>query len=286
MEKRYNAKLNAEISLLGFGAMRLAVDGDGAIDYKTSQEMVDKAVAGGVNYFDTAYVYHAQKSEVFLGDALVSRYPRDSFYMATKLPTFRITKAEQMEEMLNESLRRLRTDYIDFYLMHSMYGESWDKMKSLGVADFIKSAKGSGRVRRIGLSAHSSAKDLQRIVDEYPGWEFIQLQVNYADWDTVPDIRECYEIADRAGIPIIIMEPVRGGGLADPNAPAVKSISGMLPPDVTPAAAALRWAAELNTFVVLSGMSTVAQVEENLKTFSPLKPLSDAERGAIAETVK
>ena len=286
MVKRKNDKLNAEAGLLGFGAMRLATASDGSIDYAVTREMLDKAIAGGVNYFDTAYVYHAQKSEVFLGEELTSRYPRDSFYLATKLPTFRVSKPQEMGEMLDESLRRLKTDHIDFYLMHSLRGETWDKMKSFGVIDFMERIKKSGKVRRIGFSAHASAADFRRILDEYPGWEFTQIQVNYADWAMDADIRGCYEIAEQAGLPVIVMEPVRGGGLANPDAPAVKMIKSLLPEGVTPAAAALRWAAELKAaFVVLSGMSTVAQVEENLKTFSPLAPLSDAERNAINETI-
>ena len=287
MEKKIVEKLNATTSLLGFGAMRLAIHDDGSIDYDTCREMIDKAIAGGINYFDTAYVYHAQKSEIFLGDELVSRYPRDSFYLATKLPTFRVAKAEEMDEMLGESLRRLKTDHIDFYLMHSLYGESWEKMKSFGVFDFIESAKKSGKIRRIGFSSHANPEEYQKIIDEYPGWEFTQIQVNYADWDMKPGIRECYEIAEKAGVPVIVMEPVRGGGLANPDAPAVKKISEMLKPGVTPASVALRWAAGLKAaFCVLSGMSAVAQVEENLKTFSPLAPLAADEQRAIDETIK
>ena len=287
MEKRKNQKLNTETSLLGFGAMRLAINSDGSIDRATSKEMIDKAVAGGVNYFDTAYVYHSQQSEIFLGEALVSHYPRDSFYLATKLPTFRVKKPEEMQEMLDESLRRLKTDYIDFYLMHSMDWSAWEKMKSFGVVKLIENAKQKGKIRRIGFSSHASPEDFQKIIDDYPYWEFTQIQVNYADWDMKPGIRDCYEIAEKAGIPVAIMEPVRGGGLANPDAPAVKKIREMLKPGVTPASVALRWAAERKAaYVILSGMSAVAHVEENLRTFSPIEPLGDEERSAINETLK
>ena len=281
-----NDRLSAEISLLGFGAMRLALKGDGSIDYAVNGEMVDKAVAGGVNYFDTAYVYHGQASEVFLGDTLVSRYPRDSFYVATKLPSFLVNKAEDMERMLDESLKRLKTDYIDFYLMHSLDWAAWDKLKSFGAEGFIDRAKRSGKIRRAGFSSHATAAEFQKILDDYPEWEFTQIQLNYADWETSPDIRGSFEIAERAGIPVAIMEPVRGGCLADPDAPPVKRIGALLKPGVTPASIALRWAAEHKAaYVVLSGMSTVAQVEENLATFSPAEPLSSEERAAIAEAV-
>jgi len=287
MEKRRNEKLNAETSLLGFGAMRLAVDSDGAIDYDICREMVDKAIAGGVNYFDTAYVYHAQKSEVFLGDELVARYPRDSIYLATKLPTFNVKKTEDMETMLDESLKRLRTDYIDFYLMHSLNWAAWEKMKSYGVEEFIDKAKRNGKIRRIGFSTHASPEDLKKIINDYPKWEFVQMQVNYADWEMDPWIKACYEVAENAKVPVIIMEPVRGGSLADPEAPAVKKISEALRPGVTPASVAFRWAAERKAaFVILSGMSAVAQVEENIQTFSPIAPLADEERKAIEETIK
>ena len=287
MVKRTQEKLKAEPGLLGFGAMRLAINSDGSIDYDTCRAMIDKAVAGGINYFDTAYVYHAQTSEIFLGDELVTRYPRENMFLATKLPTFRVTKTEEMNSMLDESLKRLRTDYIDFYLMHSLSWDAWVKMKSFGVENFIDKAKQSGKIRRIGFSTHASPEDLQKIIDDYPNWEFVQMQLNYADWEMSPGIRENYEIAKKAGVPIIIMEPVRGGGLADPQAPAVKKIGEMLPAGVTPASVALRWAAEREAaFVVLSGMSTVAQVEQNLKTFSPLTPLTDVERKAIDETIK
>ena len=287
MERKKIDKLNAETSLLGFGAMRLALNSDGSIDYHASSEMIDKAIAGGINYFDTAYVYHEQKSEVFLGDELVSRYPREDYYLATKLPTFRVSKAEELDAMLNESLKRLKTDYIDFYLMHSLNWGSWEKMKSLGAVDFIERAKKSGKIRRIGFSSHAYADEYQKIIEDYPQWEFTQIQVNYADWETKPWIKECYEIAEKARIPVIIMEPVRGGGLADSNAPAVKKLIEMLKPGVTPASVAFRWAAGLKAaFVILSGMSTLAQVEENLKTFSPITPLTDDERKAINETIK
>jgi len=285
--KRKVEKLGAETSLLGFGAMRLATDSGGEIDYGVNREMIDKAIAGGVNYFDTAYVYHSEKSEVFLGDELVSRYPRDSFYIATKLPTFRLTKPEQPEEMLNESLRRLKTDYIDFYLLHSLHRETWEKSKSFGAIECVEKAKRDGRIRRIGFSAHASPDELRKIINEYDGWEFVQLQLNYADWDIMPGIREAYEIAVAAGIPVIIMEPVRGGSLTNPDSPAVKKIAELLPAGVTPAQAAFRWAAERQAaFVILSGMSAVSHVEENVKTFSPVTPLTDGEREAISRTVK
>ncbi|MDR3120810.1 MAG: aldo/keto reductase [Clostridiales bacterium] len=287
MEKKNNQKLGVETSLLGFGAMRLATQKDGSIDYKASEAMIDKAVAGGVNYFDTAYVYHGQKSEGFLGDALVSRYPRDSFYLATKLPTFNVTKAAELDAMLDESLRRLKTDHIDFYLLHAIDLDRWEKMKKFGVVEFIDRAKKSGKIRRIGFSSHANAAEYQKIVDDYPGFEFTQLQINYADWATNPDTKAMYEIAEKAGIPLVVMEPVRGGGLSNPDSPAVKKIQEKLSGSgVTPAALAFRWAAELkNAFVILSGMSTLQQVEENVATFSPVKPLSSAELAAINETV-
>jgi len=287
MVKKKVERLGVETSLLGFGAMRLAVKGDGSIDYETNAEMVDKAVAGGVNYFDTAYVYHGQKSEVFLGEALVAKYPRDSFYVATKLPTFRVEKAEQMEEMLDESLRRLRTDYIDFYLLHSMDLKAWNKMKSFGVVDLIDKAKKDGRIRRIGFSTHANAGEFKAILDDYPGWEFVQIQLNYADWEMDPDIRKSYEIAEAAGIPVIIMEPIRGGSLSKPSSPAVMKLAELLPAGTLPAQTALRWAAERDAaFVILSGMSAVAHVEENVRTFSPITPLSSEEREAIGRTIE
>jgi predicted aldo/keto reductase-like oxidoreductase len=169
--------------------------------------------------------------------------------------------------------------------MHSLYWESWLKMKSLGVTEFIERAKRDGRIRRIGFSSHANREDYQKIIDDYK-WEFTQIQVNYADWNTKPGIRECYEIAEKAGVPVIVMEPVRGGGLANPDAPAVKKISSMLRPGVTPAAIAFRWTAGLKAaFVILSGMSAVPHVEENLKTFSPIIPLAADEIEAVNETI-
>ena len=286
MVKNTVKKLGAETSKLGFGAMRMPTSADGSIDYEAAGAMIDKAVAGGINYFDTAYVYHAQQSEVFLGDALVSRYPRDSFYIATKLPTFRVNQEKEIEEMLDESLRRLKTDYIDFYLMHAMDLELWKKVKSFGVIEKMEKAKKAGKIRRLGFSSHATPAEFQKIIDDYDKWEFVQLQINYADWDMRPDTKPTYEAAEKAGLPLVIMEPIRGGGLSDPNNPAVKHIAGKLPEGVTPAALALRWAAARpNAFVVLSGMSNLAQVEENLKTFAVLQPLSAEESALIDNAV-
>jgi len=282
MDKRKNAKLNVETSLLGFGAMRLACKKDGSIDYETSQKMVDLAIAGGVNYFDTAYVYHGRKSEEFLGDALVSRHPRESFYLATKLPAFDIHSADRIEPIFEEQLKKLKTDYIDFYLIHSIDWPTWERMKKLGVAAFIDKIKKAGKIRHIGFSSHANPEGYGKIVKDYP-WEFTQLQINYADWDG-QDAKKTYALAEEAGVPLVVMEPIRGGNLANPDSPPIKRLLAKLPAGTTPASVALRWVAGLsNVFVILSGMSLPEQVEENLKTFSPYKPLGPAELAAIAD---
>lgn len=281
MEKRKFDKLQIKASLLGFGAMRLPCLQDGKVDYEKTEKLIDMALAGGINYFDTAWLYHKEQSERILGKALVKRYPRDKYYIATKLPSFIINTPEQMEQCFNDHFERLQTDYIDFYLLHNVTLGSWQKLKSFGYIPFIERKRAEGKVRYLGFSTHASPSDVEKIVSDYD-WDFAQLQINYMDWDD-QGAKTSYDIVKRAELPLIVMEPIRGGGLADTNNPGVKKLTERLP-HTTPAAIALRWVAGLeNVKVVLSGMNTESQMEENMATFKTFKPLDEKELAAVDE---
>lgn len=284
MDKRVFEKLNIEAGMLGFGAMRLPCLADGTVDYEKSEKMIDMAVAGGVNYFDTAWMYLDGQSEAFLGKALVGRYPRDTFYIATKLPAFFIEKREEIETYFEDHFKRLKTDYIDFYLLHGLTMQSWEMLKSFGIIDFLEKKKAEGRIRFIGFSTHELIPNIEKIVAGY-NWDFAQLQINYMDWEDL-DAKTAYEIVERAGIPLVVMEPLRGGGLSKPENPGIQKLAQLLP-GVSPSSLGFRWVKELgNVKVVLSGMNETEQVEENIKTFSDAPPLTEAEKAALDEAAK
>jgi len=284
MEKRKFEKLNAEVSLLGFGLMRLTLLEDGKLDYKKAERLIDMALEGGVNYFDTAWPYLSKQSELFIGDALVKRHPRDKYYIATKLPSFLVSTADKIEQFFNDHFERMKTDYIDFYLMHSISWESWQKLKSFGIIEFIEKQRADGKIRSIGFSTHDKPAGVEKIVADYE-WDFAQIQMNYMDWEDL-DIKSSYAALEKAGLPVVVMEPIRGGGLAKPDNPGVKKLMELLP-NQTPSALALRWAAgHKNVKVVLSGMNEIQQMEENLKTFEKFQPLNDEESAAIDESIK
>lgn len=262
-----------DISLLGFGAMRLPLGGNGEtdIDYAPAKQMLDAAWAGGVNYFDTAYNYHGGASESFLGKALAG-YDRGGYYLATKMPTFFLKEAGDAPRFFEEQLERLQTDYIDFYLLHALDAGKFETVKKLGVYEYLLEQKKAGRIRRLGFSFHDHPSVLEEICGAYT-WDFAQIQLNYFDWEAYKS-REQYEILQKHGLPCIVMEPVRGGTLADLGEEGNRLL-GQADPGASIASWAVRFAASLpGVLTVLSGMSTLAQVEDNLATFSPLKPLA------------
>lgn len=282
MEKRKMNKLEIETSLLGFGCMRFPTTADGKIDEAEAQAMLDKAIAAGVNYIDTAYAYHNGESEPFVGRAL-QKYDRSSLYLATKLPAWLVKTREDAERYFEEQLSRLQTEYIDFYLLHAMGGESYRRMVELGVVEYCERLKAEGRIRYFGFSFHDSYEAFAEILGDRE-WDFCQIQLNYMDTEDQAGIRG-YRLAEEKGVPLVIMEPVRGGSLAV-FADDITEKLRALDPKASTASFALRWVGSLpGVKVVLSGMSTMEQVTDNLNTFSDFKPLSGQEEAAIEEIV-
>ncbi len=271
----------SKICKLGFGCMRFPGREDNTINIDDISKMVDTYMEAGGNYFDTAWAY--PNSEVALGKALVARYPRDSFYIATKCVAWNhCNSTEDLEKQLQESLANLGVDYIDVYLMHNLGGNRTAAFEKYNAWEFMKSVKERGLAKHIGFSAHCTPEELEKFIADYPEAELVQLQVNYLDWDS-PSFREreCVEIANKYGKPIVAMEPVKGGLLADPPS-EVKSILDNALPNDSYATAALRFVASAEgVFTTLSGMSNLEQVEDNMRAFKDFKPLSDDESKAI-----
>lgn len=268
-------------SPLGFGCMRFEGHGDDTVDIAQVSEMVDCYMRAGGNYFDTAWAY--PNSEKTLRRALVERYPRDAYLIASKCVAWsNCTCKEDLEAQLQETLATLGVDYLDVYLMHNLGGTRTAAFEKYDAWEFVKSVKARGLAKHIGFSAHCTPEELEGFLTAYPEAEIVQLQANYSDWDS-PDFREreCVELAHAHGLPVIAMEPVKGGILADPPQ-AVKDVLDESFPHDSYATAALRFTASQPGIVVtLSGMSTLAQVEDNCRAFSDFKPLDDAELAAI-----
>ena len=278
MEMRTFDKLGIQTSLLGFGCMRFPVDAQGKINEPEAERMIDRAIAAGVNYIDTAYPYHNGDSEPFVGKVL-KKYERSSFYLATKLPCWNVKTLEDVDRLFNEQLSRLQTDYIDFYLMHAMNGELFSRMEKLGVVKRLEELKAEGKIRNLGFSFHDSFEAFEKIIT-YRDWDFCQIQLNYMDTKDGPGMRG-YELAEKLGIPLVIMEPIKGGSLAC-FAEDIAEVFRIMDKDASIASFALRWVGSLpNVKVILSGMSAMDQVEDNLATFENFEPLSEQEKETI-----
>lgn len=279
MEYRKLDKLGIETSLLGFGCMRFPTI-EGEIDEEEAEKMIDRAIKGGVNYIDTAYPYHNGKSEPFVGRVL-QKYPRDSYYLATKLPCWGINALEDAKRLLQEQLDRLQTDHIDFYLMHAMNRDLFRKMAGLGVVDYLEQMKQEGRIRFLGFSFHDGYDAFEEIIT-YRDWDFCQIQYNYMDTDEQAGDRG-YALTEKLGIPVIIMEPIKGGSLAKLPV-GIHSMLEELRPGDSDARWALNWvASHPNVKVILSGMSSMEQTEQNLETFSDFKALTPEEMKRVQE---
>jgi predicted aldo/keto reductase-like oxidoreductase len=277
MEMRVNKKDNSKVSLLGFGMMRLpkVTPDKQEIDKPLAKKMVDYAIANGVNYFDTAYPYHEGLSELFTGEALKD-YPRDSFYLATKMPTWLVKSLDDAKRIFAEQLKKLQVEYFDYYLLHALgsYEDFENAYLKTGALDYFKEEQKNGRIRNLGFSFHGSVPVLEKLM-AYSKWDFVQLQLNYQDWDVQNAKRE-YEILCEHDTPCVVMEPVRGGNLVTLNKEAVDILKAAEPEDST-AAWALRFAGSLpNVLTVLSGMSAMEHVVDNVKTMTNWKPLDDA----------
>ena len=268
--------------MLGFGLMRLP-EKDGAIDMEHLCRMVDMYMQAGMNYFDTAYVYHGGNSEKAIREALVRRYPRERFMLATKLPARCMKKPEDRDRIFNEQLERCGVDYFDFYLLHSIEdGGNGETYERLDCFNWGLQKKAEGKIRHFGFSFHGSPAYLTSVLDAHPEVEFVQIQLNYADWNN-PVVRsgELYEILHERGIPMIIMEPVKGGTLAKLT-PELEQMYREARPEASPASWALRFVGSLpGVMTILSGMSTAEQMTDNIGTFVRFEPLTDGERQLV-----
>ena len=280
---------------LGFGMMRLPViSGPTDFDYAQLCSMVDAFLDAGYTYFDTSYVYHNGKSEEATRKALVERHPRESFTVATKFPTFMMIPEEKIEEIFHSQLDNLGVDYIDYYLLHNIqnvYNDGYDGkggiVKTTHLFDHAKKWKEEGKIRHLGISFHSSAKLLDRVLEEHPEIEFVQIALNPIDWDSeLVQAGACYDVIIKHGRKVVIMEAVKGGGLARLPQEA-EDILKALHPDWSIASWSVRFALEKEDVIaVLSGMSTLDQVLDNTKTSDEALPFTEEEKAALDKAMK
>ncbi len=280
----YSEFQNKSLSLLGLGCMRLPTDENGKIDEAKTSEMVAFAIENGVNYFDTAYPYHNGESELVIGK-LLSEYPRESFYIADKFPGHQISSSYDPKLVFEDQLRKCRVEYFDFYLLHNVYENSLNTYKDpqWGIIEYFREQKKNGRIKHLGFSTHGSIETMKAFLDEYASdMEFCQIQLNYLDW-TLQNAKEKCELLASYNIPIWVMEPVRGGKLANLNEADTAKLKA-LRPEESVAAFAFRFLQDIQGVkMILSGMSNMSQLCDNIKTFSDEKPLNEEEKKVIFE---
>ena len=273
---------------MGFGMMRLPLTNEDdlkSVDQEQVNEMVDKYMEAGFNYFDTAYPYHDGISEVALRKAVVERYPRDSFVVADKLPLFLITKEEQLEPIFTEQLERTGLDYFDYYLLHNVSGFSEAGFVGVNSFEFALKKKEEGKIKHLGFSSHANAEYIENIIKQHPELEFIQLQINYLDWENEGvESRKCYEVARKYDLPIVVMEPLKGGFLVNVPEKAAKIMKDSNGQE--PVYWALKYVAGLEgVFMVLSGASSIEQMEQNIKIMDNDEKITTHEKEIISEVV-
>ena len=276
--------------LLGFGWMRLPQLSPESedIDYEQVNQMVDLYLDSGFDYFDTSYVYHNGGSETAIYKCLVSRHPRKSFRLASKLPTFAITEEVQVEQIFSEQLKKCGVDYFDYYLLHNVNGIRYNQViAQCHMFEHMQKWKEEGKIRHIAFSFHDTADVLDKILSEHPEVEAVQIALNYIDWDAYfVQAKACYDIIRKHGRQMIIMEPVKGGMLAKVPKEA-EMLMKEANPDASPASWAIRFAAGLDgVLTVLSGMSTLEQVEDNVSFMKDFHPLNDREKEIVTETAR
>ena len=259
-------KTEDRVSLLGFGCMRFPKTESGAIDQERAGKMLDTALKAGVNYIDTAYPYHDGESEPFLG-RILAKYARDSYYLATKMPVWLVNTAKEAQAVFDGQLDRLQVSYVDYYLFHALNRERWEKLKGSGIIEWAEQLKQEGKIRHLGFSFHDDYEVFREIIT-YRQWDFCQIQYNYMDRDIQAGDRG-YELARKMGIPMIVMEPVKGGMLSGLPKEA-QAILEEADPERSPASWALRWVgSHPGVKLVLSGMSSVGHFLRTVHTCYP-----------------
>lgn len=283
----YKNYKDLKLSALGFGAMRLpTADGnpDAPIDEKKTADMVAYAIAHGVNYFDTAYGYHDGNSEVVMGKVL-GEYPRDSFYLATKFPGYDLANMDKVEAIFEEQLKKCNVDYFDFYLFHNVYEKNIEPYmdRKYGIMDYLMKQKENGRIRHLGFSAHGRYDTMKRFLEAYGDrMEFCQIQLNYLDWK-LQDAKAKVELLQEYNIPVWVMEPLRGGRLASLSPKNEEKLKALRPDEKIPAWGFRFLQSVPEVTMVLSGMSSMEQMKENIATFAEDKPVTDEEMETLME---
>lgn len=288
--KVYTKKFkNLDISAIGFGLMRLPQKLGGP-DVEAVQEMVDYAMEHGINYFDTAWFYHGGKSELTAGKVL-KKYPRNSFYLADKLPLSRLGGKDTVIPTFNEQLKKCQVDYFDFYLAHNINKSEWETVKNYDVYEQLLQKKKEGKIKYLGFSIHDTPELLEEVISTYK-WDFVQLPINLIDWEKTDssgwygvNAKKQYEIATKAGLPVVVMNPLKGGQLSTLNNAAVELLKKENP-DASPSSWSLRYVASLeNVFCVLSGMTEMEHMVDNVNTFINFKPLTEKEQKVLSNAI-
>lgn len=282
MDRKFIEKFGVSLPRLGYGCMRFPTK-DNKIDFEYAKKLIHYAYNGGINYFDTAYNYHGGESETFLGQVL-TEFKRESYFLTSKLPVWKIKEEGDAEKLFNEQLKKCNTEYFDFYLLHSLNEKSIETVEKFNLYDFILNKKNEGKIKNIGFSFHDDNEILRKFAAAHK-WDFIQLQINYWDWEE-NNAKGLYETLENLNIPCFVMEPVRGGFLASFAPHAMKRFKDYHS-DKSIASWALRWVASLpNVALILSGMSNMEQLKDNIETFTDIKSITNEEQKVIDKVIE